>query len=220
MKLNTRHALPRSIFICCSLMLTLLIAACSTSGSGGGTNEVPTPTPTPTPAPALTTYTGEGYTVGYPKGWTSKQDTSPKQFADLAKQFPGVQVPTTTFTDSLGVNTVTIGVVPDPNGVVPPETALNTVIQASKSSVKNYKEATIAAQATVGGQSWNQAAATGDVTQQGVTANAKTVALVTNYPAKSPTTKLYVIVYAGPSLTFDSIDSTDFQPILKSFKFS
>ena len=129
-------------------------------------------------------------------------------------------MPTTTFTDSLGVNTVTIGVVPDPNGVVPPETALNTVIQASKSSVKNYKEATIAAQATVGGQSWNQAAATGDVTQQGVTANAKTVALVTNYPAKSPTTKLYVIVYAGPSLTFDSIDSTDFQPILKSFKFS
>jgi hypothetical protein len=73
---------------------------------------------------------------------------------------------------------------------------------------------------TLGGQTWNQVAATGDVTQQGMTANAEAVGLASTYPPSSSMTSLYVIVYGGPTATFTSTNNTDFQPTLKSFKFS
>ena len=227
MKLHTHHTLSRLVLICCGLMLTLLIAACNTSGQG--TTAIPTPTPTP--APALTTYnSGEGYTIGYPKGWTYKKYTAEtlptttfigsyiKSFSAVAGQ-AAQQVPITTLTDSLGANTLTIGVIPNPSGAIPTQTALNVATTAFQSSVKNYKKASIASQATVGGQSWDETAATGNITQQGAI-DAKTVALVSNHPAQSASTKLYFIVYAGPTSTFDNIDSTAFQPMLQSFKFS
>lgn len=227
MKLNKRHSLPWSVLIC-SLMPILLFAACSTSGSGDTTA---IPTPTPTPAPALTTYPGQDYTIGYPKGWTYKKangqslptntyiDSYINTLSHAASQ-AGQEVPITTFTDSLGVNTLTIGTLPNPNATIPPQTALSVATQASQSSVKNYKKVSIAAQTTLDKQTWDEAAATGDITQSGAKENVKTVALVTNYPASSASTKLYFIVYAGPALTFDSIDTTAFQPMLKTFKFS
>jgi len=207
-------------------MLTLLIAACNTSGQGTTT----IPTPTPTPAPALTSYSGEGYTIGYPKGWTPKKYTAQniptntfigsyiKSFSAVAGQ-AAQQVPITTLTDSLGANTLTIGVIPNPSGAIPTQAALTAATTAFQSSVKNYKKASIASQATVGGQSWDETAATGNITQPAAI-DAKVVALVSNYPAQSASTKLYFIVYAGPTSTFDNIDSTAFQPMLQSFKFS
>jgi len=208
-------------------MLTLLIAACSTSGQGTTT----IPTPTPTPAPALTSYSGEGYTIGYPKGWKYQKYTAQniptdtfigsyiKSFSSVAPQV-AQQVPIVTFTDSLGVNTLTIGVVPNPNGTISSQTALGVATSAFQSAVKIYKKESTAAQTTVGGQTWDQTAATGNITQQGTSIDAKTVALISNYPAQSPSTKLYFIVYAGPALTFDNVNSTGFQPMLQSFKFS
>src|SRR5260221_927847 len=61
-----------------SLFLSFLLVACQL---GGGTTAAPTPTPTsnlppiPTappiiPASKLVTYTGAGFTIGYPQGWT------------------------------------------------------------------------------------------------------------------------------------------------------
>ena len=232
MKLHTHHTLPRLLVICCGLMLTLLLAACTTSGQG--TTTIPTPTPTPTPAPALTSYSGEGYTIGYPKGWTYKKYTAQniptgtfigsyiKSFSSGAPQVAQVasQVPIVTFTDSLGVNTLTIGAVPNPNGTISSQTALGVATSAFQSAVKNYKkDSSVAAQTTVGGQTWDQTAATGNITQQ-QSIDAKTVALISNYPAQSPSTKLYFIVYAGPALTFDNVNSTDYQPMLQSFKLS
>lgn len=210
MKLHTRSTLPWSVFIGCSLMLTLLIAACSTSGSAG-TAAIPTPTPTPTPT--VNNYTGQGYTINYPKDWTYKKDNH---------QVAGHEVPTTIFTDGLGINTITIGVLPDPNGALSAQTVVTTAVELAglSSSGKNYKQVSIADKTTLGGQTWNQTADTGDITQQGSTVNVKAVGLACNYPANSPTTALYVIVYGGPTATFDNTDSTDFQPTLKSFKFS
>lgn len=210
MKLHTRHTLPWSMLICCSLMLALLISSCSTSGTEG-TTAVSTPTPTPTPA--VNSYTGQGYTINYPKDWTYKKDNH---------QVAGHGVPTTTFTDSLGINAITIGVLPDPNGTISAQTVVATAVQLAglNSTEKNYKQVSIADKTTLGGQTWNQTAATGDITQQGSTVNVKAVGLACNYPASSPTTSLYIIVYAGPTATFNNTDSTDFQPTLKSFKFS
>jgi len=214
-------------------MPILLFAACSTSGSGDTTAiPTPTPTPTPTPAPALTTYPGQDYTIDYPKGWTYKKangqslptntyiDSYINALSQTASQAGQEVPPITIFTDSLGVNTLTIGTLPNPNATIPPKTALSVATQASQSSVKNYKQVSIAAQTTLDKQTWDEAAATGDITQSGATENVKTVVLVTNYPASSASTKLYFIAYAGPALTFDSIDTTAFQPMLKTFKFS
>jgi hypothetical protein len=191
-------------------MLAILIAACSSSGSGGTTA---LPTPTPTPTPAVNSYTGQGYTINYPKDWTAKKNNH---------QVAGHTIGTTTFSDSLGINTITIGVLPDPNGTIPAQTIVAAAVGLAglDSTGKNYKQVSIADKTTLGGQTWNQAAATGDVTQQGSTVNVKAVGLACTYPASSPTTSLYVIVYGGPTTTFDSTDSTDFQPTLKSFKFS
>src|SRR5215475_7269143 len=122
MKLNKRQSLPWLILIC-SIMPILLFAACSTSGAGN-TTAIPTPTPTPTPAPALTTYSGQGYTIGYPKGWTYKKadgqslptNTSIDSYVNTlshAASQAGQEVPIMTLTDSLGVNTLTIGTLPN-----------------------------------------------------------------------------------------------------------
>jgi hypothetical protein len=205
----------------------LFFAACSTSGSNRTTV---TPTPTPTPTPALTTYTGQGYTIGYPKDWTYKnangQSLATNTFignyinslSRIINQ-TGQQIPITIFSDSLGTNTLTVGTIPNPDGLIPTQIALSTAKTALQSSTKNYKSASIASQTTVGGQAWNQTAVTGTITQGG-SIDAKIVALVSNHPAQSASTKLYFIIYAGPASTFDTTDSTAFQPMLNSFKFS
>jgi hypothetical protein len=211
MKLHARRTIPLQFFGFCSILLTLFISACSTSGTGG-TPAIPTPTPTPTPA--VNSYTGQGYTINYPKDWTYKKDNH---------QVAGHEVPVTIFRDSLGINTIAIGVLPDPNGALSAQTVVNAAMGLAglSPSGKNYKQvSSIADKTTIGGQTWNQTAATGDITQQGTTANVKVVGLACNYPANSPTTSLYVIVYAGPTATFDNTDSMVFQPTLKSFKFS
>jgi hypothetical protein len=211
------------------LILTLFFAACSTSGSNG-TTVIPTPTPTPTPAPALTTYTGQGYTIGYPKDWTYKnvngQSLATNAFignyinslSRIINQ-TGQQIPITIFSDSSGTNTLTVGTLPNPNGIISTQTALNAATAVFRSIVKNCKSASIASQTTVGGQTWNQTAATGTITQAGVI-NGKIVSLVSNHPAQSASTKLYFIIYAGLASTFDTTNSTAFQPMLQSFKFS
>lgn len=210
MKLPTRHTLPLPILICCTIIFTILVAACSTSGSGG-TPAIPTPTPTPTPA--VNSYTGQGYTINYPKDWTYQKNTY---------QVAGHGVPVTVLRDSLGINTITIGVLPDPNGTIPAQTAVNTAEELAglNSSGKNYKQVSLADKTTLDGQTWNQVGATGDITQKGTTVNVKAIGLACTYPANSPTTALYIIVYGGPTATFDNTDSMDFQPTLKSFKFS
>ncbi len=214
MKLSRPHSLPGAILVCYGLMLTLLLTACDTSSSSATT-----PKPTPTPAPTLTTYTGNGYTIGYPKGWTYKKD-SQNRFAVLGQLSKQEVPPTITFTDSLGINTLTIGVLPDPNGLLPANTALKGVSEVFQSAMKNYKKVPIAAQTTAGGQTWDQEAATGDITQQGAAVSAKTVSLACTYSAQSAKTQLYFIAYAGPALTFDNVNRTAFQPMLQSFLFA
>ena len=131
----------------------------------------------------------------------------------------GQQIPITIFSDSLGTNTLTVGTIPNPDGLIPTQIALSTAKTALQSTAKNYKSASIASQTTVGGQTWNQTAATGTISQAG-SIDAKIVSLVSNHPAQSASTKLYFIIYAGPASTFDTTDSTAFQPMLNSFKFS
>src|SRR5690242_6142424 len=87
---HTHHRSPSLFSRCrlalslCSLLLVLVLAACSLGGGSPGTASTTTsgktpatshPTsvsaqPTSAPATSLTTYTGDGFTIGYPQGWT------------------------------------------------------------------------------------------------------------------------------------------------------
>src|SRR5690349_4208761 len=78
-RLTARYSLS-TIFM---LALCLVLAACGSSGSSTSSAPVatptlaptPTPSPSPTPTVSLTTVTNDGYTVGYPSGWTQKKTT-------------------------------------------------------------------------------------------------------------------------------------------------
>src|SRR5258708_36566966 len=77
MLLTTRTKAIRhwTVFTVCSILLTVVLAAC---GGGGTASRTSTPTPKTTPSPNSTSnaqnYTGDGYTIHYPTGW---QTTSP-----------------------------------------------------------------------------------------------------------------------------------------------
>src|SRR3989440_12515962 len=74
----------------CSLLFAFLLSACSLGGGSTGTAPTTTsgntpattqPTsvpaqPTSAPATSLTTYTGDGFSISYPQGWTVQKGTN------------------------------------------------------------------------------------------------------------------------------------------------
>jgi hypothetical protein len=151
------------------------------------------------------TYTGNGYTIGYPKGWKI-----------------GNKGNAITFTDPQGIASLAVGTNSNPNGVVPPTSILEFGLQLFKSNSKNYHRLQSASTATVGGDTWSQGAATGDIVPTGQTASVtvKSVVIADNHPANSPETNAFTIVYATGQQVFDLADTGYFQPMLQSFKFA
>lgn len=207
MKLQTRHLTYGSLLAIFSLLLVFVLAACGTGGTDTGTAVTPTPTPSPTPSPTptptLTAYAGDGYSIGYAKGWTSK-----------------VSGNIVTFSDATGANTLVIQVIPNPNGTVPTSSSIDTTLSAFQKLAKKYEKVTIAPTTTVAGDTWDQAAATGDLTESGQTVNMKAVLLADIHPAHSASSKTYLITYTAPSASFDAAYTMNFQAMLQSFKFA
>jgi hypothetical protein len=198
---------PRwSILISVNVLLLVLLTACSFNfGGATGGNSSSSSGATPTPAPAsLKTFNGDGFSIGYPQDWKQESQS-------------GGQV---VFTDALGTAAFIVQVASNPNGVLPVDKALDGGLSTFKSSAKNYKDENAPATTTVGGSSWKQKAGSGDVDAKGTAVNGKIYILATNHPENTPTTKLFVIVYDAPSLTFDQANTSDFQPMLQSFKFT
>ncbi|MBO0780957.1 MAG: hypothetical protein J2P37_19215 [Ktedonobacteraceae bacterium] len=183
------------------IMLSFLLTACSLDflGLGGST---PKATPT-TPTSSLTTYQGDGFTIGYPQGWKVSKNGSQVQF-----------------TDTTGAVNLIVQTAPNPGGTVPADTFIQGGLQGFKGTAKNYKEESIAPTTTVNGVTWNQGAASGDVTESGQTANAKLVVMVTNHPEHDPATKAFMLIYGSPTAAFDLSNTSYFQPMVQSFKFS
>ena len=210
MKWQISSMFSRLLSVISILLLACLLTACNLFGIniGGSTqNTTGTPTakatPTPTAAPNLTTYKGDGYSIGYPQGWTVKNS--------------GALV---TITGPSSLATFIIQVSPDPGGVVAPSAAVDEGLNIFKSQGKNYQQVSVAPTTSLAGTTWNQGAATEDVTKSGQTANAKTIVISCNYPAQSASTRLFTLAYAAPSLLFDQTNTLSFQPMLQSFKFS
>jgi len=197
-----------------SLFLSFLLVACQL---GGGTTAAPTPTPTsnlppiPTappiiPASKLVTYTGAGYTIGYPQGWTVTQGGS------------GL----VTFADPHGIAYLSVKATPNPGGVVTADTQVSIGLQLFKSQAKNYQMQNVAPTTTVGGDSWSQGSATGDIVPKGQTSavTAKIVVIADNHPAGLPTSMGFEIAYLTGQQVFDIANNSAFQPMLQSFKFT
>jgi len=197
-----------------SFFLSFLLAACQL---GGGTTAVPTPTPTPNlpsiptappiiPTSKLVTYTGDGYTIGYPQGWKVTQGSS------------GL----VTFADPQGIAYLSVKVTPNPGGVVTADNQVTIGLQLFKSQAKNYQSVNVAPTTTVGGDNWSQGSATGDIVPRGQTAavTAKIVVIADNHPAGVPGTMGFEIAYLTGQQVFDLANTAAFQPMLGSFKFT
>src|ERR1700680_524562 len=87
--LSSHFSRSRLILSVCSLFLVCLLAACGSGGSSTGTTSVSPSASTHAPirqatsAPtqlssttSLTTYTGDGFTISYPQGWTVTKETN------------------------------------------------------------------------------------------------------------------------------------------------
>lgn len=181
------------------LLLAILVSACDFGGSGA------TPTPTPTTATNLTTFTGDGYTISYPQPWKVKKDST------------GV-----TFTDPSGIAYFQIHAAPDPNGLVSSSNEVTLGLQAFKSQANNYQVQSVPSTTTLAGETWNQGAATGDITPSGQSSrvNVKIYIVADNHPASSVSTKAFIIGYATGTQVFDLANTGYFQPMLQSFKFT
>jgi photosystem II reaction center protein PsbP len=199
-KRTPQRAMPAS----CCMILALLLVAC-----GGGTTSTPTPTPqpsptpSPTPTPGLTVYTGNGYSIGYPQGWKVTPN--------------GIQV---AFTDATDVYNLTIVVSPNPHGIVDASTVANTSIEAVKKTMKNPQTETLPPTTTVGGDSWVQKSITGTETSNGLSVDVQLVVISDNHPANSANTQNFTIIYATKKSLFASANTSYFQPMLQSFKFT
>jgi hypothetical protein len=201
-KPGTMNAL---LFTLVSLMLTLLLAACDLGGSSGSTTPTPTrqPSPSPTASP-LTTYNGNGFTIGYPQGWEVTHQGS-----------TAIQ-----FTDPLGIYNLAVAVTPNPGGAVSPDTQINAAFSAGSSNLKNPQTENVPPTAKVGGETWSQKSESGDTTVNGQNTTVELVAIADNHPANSPSTRSFLIAYGTGKSVFNAANTTYFQPMLQSFKFS
>ena len=194
----------------CSLALALLLIAC---GGGGGESKpsptpmpTATPTPSPTPVRSLITYAGSGYTIEYPRGWKVSSGAN------------GL----VTFTDPQGIAYLSVATAPNPNGAIPATDLVNLGLQGFKSQAKNYQRLEVAPTTTVGGDTWSQGAATGDVTRSGQPSpvTMKVVVIADNHPAHTLTTDAFTIAYGTAQQLFDLAFSAYFQVMLQSFNFT
>ena len=199
----------------CSLLLVLVLAACSLGS--GSTGTAPTTTSGHTPATSqptsasaanLATYTGDGFTISYPQGWIVQK---------------GINGSVTFIDEHAGATkgshlAITLG----KQGLVHPTSTTLNFWQQAFMAQPNYKKVDIASTAMVGGDSWDQIAATGDeqISGQAQPVNAELVVMADNHPATSPTARSWQIQYSTYTNDFAHMNATLFQPMLQSFTFA
>lgn len=205
----------------CGLLLAFMLTACSLGGGSTGNNPSTTSGKTPATTPAtsvpaqptsasatsLTTYTGDGFTIGYPTGWT------------VMKQGHGQVMLVDKQADAARGGVFMIGLNPA-GGNIPPAVLLQFELNQFTSQ-PHYQKVDIAPKATVAGDSWDQFAAINDVQIPGQAQpeTLETVVMADDHPAVSPTARGFVIRYSADASRFAHINATIFQAILQSFSF-
>jgi hypothetical protein len=204
----------------CVLLLAYLLTACSLGGGSTGTVSTTTSgntpatshataipaQPTSASATGLTIYTGDGFTIGSPTGWTIDKASS--------------SAASVIFIDPTRTIEFIVTVTPNPNANSATSVALDPQLHSMQSK-PHYQKVDLAPTTTVGGETWDQIGAIGDLqTYSGQTLSGKVIALASNHPAHDANTKMYIIQFSAPAKDFDQVESTTFQPMLQSFTFA
>ena len=199
----------------CSLLLVSLLSACSLGGGNTGTASTTTSSSTPAisvptqstsvPAASMKTYTGDGFHLDYPAGWTVMEEG--KGQVMIVNQQVGQAG-----TFDIGIN---------PAGGKVPAAAMIQFAQIGFMAIPHYQKIDITPKATVGGDSWDQIAATGEVqvVGQAQLVNYESVAMADVHPAASPTAQGFEIRYTTDASRFAQMNASIFQPMLQSFTF-
>jgi hypothetical protein len=174
----------------------------STTTSG---NTPATTQPTSAPAAHLTAYTGNGFTIGYPTGWTIEKASS--------------SAASVIFVDPTRTIEFIVTVTPNPNANSATSVALDPLLHSMQSK-SHSQQVDLAPTTTVGGETWDQIGAIGDLPYSGQPLSVKVIAMAINRPAQDANTKMYKIQFSAPAKGFDQMDSTTFQPMLQSFTFA
>ena len=154
----------------------------------------------------MKTFVGTGFTVSYPEGWTAIEKGRGQVM--IVNQQVGQAG-----TFSIGIN---------PAGGQVPAAAMIQFAQIGFMALPHYQKIDIAPKATVGGDSWDQIAATGDVPVTGQTqlVSYESVVLADIHPANSPTARGFEIRYTTDASHFAQMSASSFQPMLQSFNFA
>jgi len=208
--MNKRTSPLVRLITCCSLVcLACALAACETGGSSGSIlSSIPTGG---TPAPfsgTMRLYTGLGITVKYPSEWT------------VDVKGDGQSDGSATFHDPGTLTSLSIQILPIAFGDSAPADAVKNLIPALQKEGTHTESVPVASTTTVGGQSWNQAAGTTQLTQGGQAVVIEQVMLATYHPPHSSSARLYVLTYTAPAQTFAHTNTSIFQPMLRSLTFT
>jgi hypothetical protein len=196
-----KSSVTRNVLSVCGIFVfCILLTAC-----GGGTATPPTPTtapapaptPSPTPAVTLTTFSGDGYTIGYPSGWTEKKAGTVVQL-------------------SRDNNTSFIVETAESPSGVSTTGSVQGGLAGLKSNSKNFQTKDVPATITLNSIQWQQGAATADDPTSG--AHYTVYVLASKFP-NNPN-KLVAIIYNAGTSEFDKLNTDTYQPMLQSFKFS
>lgn len=203
----------RPIILCTLFCVSIFLAACSTGSSSTGippkaTQKSAIPSPTPTLAGAFRVYTGMGITLKYPSNWVMKT-------ANNGASGGGV-----TFQEPLTPTTFYIEILPTPFDESAPTIAVKSLMIGLQKEGAHARTVPVSPTVTVGGQSWDQAAGTVDLMQNGQTITIEQVMIATNHPTRPPGARLFILTYTGSTQTFDQENRSAFQPILQSFTFT
>lgn len=207
MSLYFTRVLRAMVAVFCTVLLAFFVAACG-GGSGSSTTPTPTPTqakPTPTtpPSASLTTFTGNGFTIGYPAGWKVTKTNTQVQFED----------PTSLYSFAVVIT-------PNPGGLASADQILTASVDALKKQFKNAQDENVSPTTTVAGESWSQKAVSGTSEVNGQSADVELILISVNHPASSPSTVNFSMVYGTAKALMPVAVSTYFQPMLNSFKFT
>ncbi len=213
MSRNIARSLHPSFLIGCAFILMLVLSACTTTAQSQS-NATASTLPTATPTPEFVQYQGNGYTLSYPKGWKAQEESVPQGDASPTA------IATVTIYDQSNINTFRIEEFDNPNGVITPDKLINLNVQGFSANAKNVRDASVPVTTTVSGQTWQQKAVTGDVSQDGLTANAKLVTIACSYSTDPAKSKVYAISYGTATSNFENSDKTYFQSMLQSFHFA
>jgi hypothetical protein len=217
--LSSHFSRSRLVLSICALLLAFLLTACSLGGGSTGTastttsGNTPATTPAtsvparPTSAPAahMKTFVGAGFTVSYPEGWTAIEKGRGQVM--IVNQQAGQ------------AGTFIVGI--NPAGGKVPAAAMIQFALIGFMALPHYQKVGIAPKATVGGDSWDQIGATGDVQVAGQAqlVSYESVAMADVHPATSPTAMGFEIRYTTDASLFAQMSASIFQPMLQSFKF-